>query len=271
MSSFIIYLTCPSYQFEYSNIFRTHSKIHLNSIAYSVTTVWDLPSPLSRVSRVMMMVSEINIPSMYIILIKTKGDISRGGCTVRGQRIVLGQLIEDTAASLRVIVLWVNDLLRLGLLGSSVLELLLLGCRGLLGLLRLVATRQLVLLVLLLLLLRGGRIVQSLLLLVVVLGARWALLSRVGDIGGNGSSHSRTLRSLRLDQLLASGRLLLLWLWATQFVGGVQLLRLLVFLVLLLLRLETLRSRTGPLLLLLRTSDLPWRRKRDREIVEINI
>lgn len=64
---------------------------------------------------------------MYIILIKTKGDISRGGGTVRGQRIVLGQLIEDTAASLWVIVLWVNDLLlRLGLLGSSVLELLLL-------------------------------------------------------------------------------------------------------------------------------------------------
>lgn len=124
------------------------------------------------------------------------------------------------------------------------------------------------LLVLLLLLLRGGRIVQSLLLLVVVLGARWALLSRVGDIGGNGSRHGRTLRSLRLDQLLASGRLLLLRLWATQFVGGVQLLRLLVFLVLLLLRLETLRSRTGPLLLLLlRTSDLPWRaekRSRDR-------
>lgn len=60
----LLYWTCPSYQFEYSNIFRTHSKIHLNSIAYSVTTVWDLPSPLSRV---MMMVSEINTVNVYNI------------------------------------------------------------------------------------------------------------------------------------------------------------------------------------------------------------
>lgn len=64
VSSFIIYWTCPSHQFEYSNIFRTHSKIHLNSIAYSVTKVWDLPSPLSRV---MMMVSEINTVNVYNI------------------------------------------------------------------------------------------------------------------------------------------------------------------------------------------------------------
>lgn len=135
--------------------------------------------------------------------------------------------------------------------------------RGVVELLRgdlflgLVSAGQLVVLKVLLLLLRsdGGEVGP---LVVVALRTRWSLLSRVGDIGRSSARDGRALGSRSVDQLLASWGLLLRSLrLRAQLVSS--LLGMLLVLLLLVLGLDTLGSRTWSLLLLLGTSVLQRR------------
>lgn len=182
-------------------------------------------------------------------LIESERHVSQGSSSVVGQRVVLGQLVQDAAATLGVLVLRVRcsncngDSSRaLWCWSRSVVELL--GGDLFLGL---VSARQLMVLKVLLLLLRSdGCEVGP--LVVVALGTRWSLLGRVGDIGRSSARDGRALGSRAVDQLLAPWGLLLRGLrLRAQLVSG--LLGMLLVLLLLVLGLDTLGSRTWPLLL----------------------